>query len=107
MVDQRIKNQILELIEAIEEGQGHHDPDAECPYCMGELLDDLPIAEIKAFLRKPEPKRDHEKSCVAGSFGTSIMLRDGTKVCLVRGEGAEAAHVWLEVRDAEKVTAQQ
>lgn len=63
----------------------------------GEIVDSIRNIILAEF------QRNHPKSCVAGSLGTSIMLRDGTKVCLVRGENAHHAHVWLEVRDAERV----
>lgn len=48
----------------------------------------------------------HLTPCVAGPFGHSLMLKDGTKVCVNRGKGAEAAHVWLTNESAEIVTVQ-
>jgi len=51
--------------------------------------------------------RLHDHGCVVGSFGSSVMLRDGSKVCLERGESAHAAHVWLGVKPAEKVLLQK
>lgn len=81
-----------------------------------EMSDPWPIAEFqsgfgdnrvwvpKTFLNIYN-KTKHDHACVAGPFGSSLMLRDGTKVCIVRGENAASAHVWLENIKAEKVNA--
>lgn len=47
----------------------------------------------------------HLGPCIAGQFGHSLMLRDGTKVCIERGENAHNAHVWLVNKPAERVQA--
>lgn len=57
-------------------------------------------ASLEAKLAEKPPHR-----CAAGMFGASVMLSDGTKVCLNRGENAHAAHVWLTVQPAERVIA--
>lgn len=59
------------------------------------------------FLIPVNPLRlPHEAGCVAGKFGGSLMLNDGTKVCIERGDNASSAHVWLVNQPCEKVTIQ-
>ena len=41
--------------------------------------------------------KHHGAACVSRRLGTCLALRDGTKVVIKRGKGAENAHVWLEV----------
>lgn len=53
-------------------------------------------AEVKA-----EEKEPH--ICAKGRFGSSVMLSDGTKVCLNRGSNASVAEVWLSIEKAEQV----
>jgi hypothetical protein len=52
---------------------------------------------------EPSALAGHASSCVAGPFGNSLMLKDGTKVSIERGENAQAAHVWLVNKPAEVV----
>lgn len=80
---------------------------------MGEALEKLAKAfnvtgsalHIVRQVIKIAKLNNHPHPCVAGPFGASLMLKDGTKVCINRGEGSEAAHVWLSNPAAEIVEA--
>ncbi len=43
--------------------------------------------------------------CIVGRMGASLVLKDGTKVSIERGEGAHDAHVWLTFQELEKIVA--
>ena len=58
------------------------------------------------ILERMRSRFEHQGPCVKGTFGHSLILKDGTKVCINRGEGAESAHVWLSNPACEIVTAQ-
>ena len=68
----------------------------------------LVTEEEFGFLIPVNPLRlPHDSGCVSGTFGHSLILRDGSKVCVERGENAHNAQVWLVNKPSEKVHAME
>ena len=91
-----------EEIDREEEIQELKDQVADAEYSLREAKTRL----VELGVSSDDKRERHLTPCVAGTFGHSLMLKDGTKVCINRGEGAEAAHVWLTNPAAEVVTVQ-
>lgn len=77
---------------------------ANCGACGPSRPNAHAVEDWNAALRaevKAEEKESH--ICAKGRFGSSVMLSDGTKVCLNRGANASVAEVWLSIEKAEQV----
>ena len=68
---------------------------------------DVPTNGVTAIQTKGARDRDATPyPCMVGRLGSSIVLKDGTKVVLNRGPNASVAEVWLSVEPVAKIEAQ-
>jgi hypothetical protein len=65
---------------------------------------DVPTNGVKEIQTKGKADRDASPyPCVVGQMGASVILKDGAKISIERGENADNAHVYLVIRPVEHV----